>query len=194
MVASNSAEIAQKWRARYQREAAEWSQRPPNWLLTEYADLLPTAGLALDAAAGVGINSIFLAQRGMRVVALDIAETALDLLNRRAYLARLPIATAVCDLSHPWLPPNRFDCIINFNFLERATFATYRHALRPGGTLVFSTFVQPTAQHSSEPFFLRPNELQTAFANFTTRHHSQSSYFHQRSGTTRYVEHLIATK
>lgn len=190
----SSAEIHSKWNRRYTVEGPAWSQRPPNQMLVDHADLLPSTGIALDAAAGVGINSVFLAQRGLHVIALDISETGLSFLKRRAYFDRLSIETAVCDLSQPSLPAECFDLIINFNFLERATFDAYRQALKPGGALVFSTFVQPTPDHPYEPFFLKPDELEMAFHDFHILYSGQGNYFHKRSGTQRFVEHLIARK
>ena len=192
--AINSAETAQRWNKRYQYEGAERVTRAPNRLLTDHANLLPTQGLALDAGAGVGTNSIFLAQRGLHVIALDISETGLQYLNQRRQQQKLPIAPAVSDLAQPWLPADCFDLIINFNFLERATFPFYRRALKQGGVLVFSTFVQPTADDPSKPFFLKSAELITTFYDFTILHHSQNSFFHNRSGTIRHVEHFIAKK
>ncbi|MGB1250373.1 MAG: class I SAM-dependent methyltransferase [Candidatus Promineifilaceae bacterium] len=185
---------AEKWNHRYQTEGTEWLTRPPTPLLLEQADLLPTSGLALDSGAGVGKNSVFLAQRGLHVIALDISETGLSLLKQRADAEQLTISTAVYDLSIPFLPPDRFDLIINFNFLERATLPAFRSALKSGGILVFSTFVQPTTDHPSKSFFLKPNELKTTFAAFDCLHSSQTSYWHGRSGSTRYVEHFIGRK
>lgn len=183
---------ATKWNRRYTNEGAEWATRPPNTLLTEHADLLPNSGLAVDAGCGVGNNSVFLAQHGLAVVSLDVSEVGVRILKQRAH--NLPIYPAVWNLAQPWLPANRFDLIINFNFLERATFPHYRHALKRNGVLVFSTFVQPTPDHPDEPFFLKAGELQAEFGAFETLHSSQTSYFHKRSNSTRYVEHLIARK
>ena len=194
MTRLGSAEISQKWNTRYVKEGAEWTTREPNPLLADNSHLLPTGGLALDAGAGVGNNSLFLAQHGLHVIALDISEIGLQFLNQRRRQQQLPIAPAVCDLSKPWLPANRFEVIINFNFLERALFPFYRRALKLGGLLMFSTFVQPTSNHPDAPFFLKAEELMTTFQDFTVLHNSQSSYFHQRSGTTRYVEHFIGRK
>ena len=191
----DSAEIrSQKWNKRYQVEGADWLLRPPSDLLKHYAKFLPSGGLALDAGAGVGKNSVYLAQRGVRVIALDISEVGLSLLHQRAQQHNLPIAPAVCNLAAPYLPPNTFDLIINFNFLERATLPMFHQSLKRGGVLVFSTFVQPTPDHPSKPFFLKPNELKDTFADFELLHSSQTSYFHKRSQSIRYVEHFIGRK
>ena len=183
-----------KWNRRYTTEGAKWSTREPSFLLADYTNILPRKGIALDAGAGVGKNSIFLAQQGLRVIALDISETGLGFLKRRADTTDLPISPAVWNLAQPHLPAAYFDLVINFNFLERATLPAYRHTLKDNGLIIFSTFVQPTPDHPSQPFFLRPNELRDAFAGFEVLHSSQSSYFHQRSGGVRYVEHFIGRK
>ena len=183
-----------RWNRRYAAEGVEWSTRKPSQLLVDYANLLPRGGLALDAGAGVGKNSIFLAQQGLHVIALDISETGLGFLKRRASTANLPISPAVWNLAQPYLPPAQFNLIINFNFLERATLSVYRSALKEGGLIIFSTFVQPTHKHPSEPFFLQPNELRVAFAGFELLHNSQTSYFHRRSSSVRYIEHFIGRK
>lgn len=191
---SASAEISQRWNHRYQQDGADRSTRRPNQLLLDHADLLPSQGLALDAGAGAGKNSLFLARHGLQVISLDISEIGLQFLNQQRCLHALPIAPAVCNLAQPWLPADYFDLIINFRFLERALFPFYRKALKKGGVLVFSTFVQPTAEHPDKPFFLKSAELTTTFHDFTILHHSQNSFLHNRSGTTRHVENLIARK
>ena len=49
-------------------------------------------GLALDVAAGTGRNAIFLAERGFRVVAIDISSIALEEARRRAEKKSLAIS------------------------------------------------------------------------------------------------------
>ncbi len=185
---------SQKWNTRYAREGAEWTTRPPNRFLVEQQQLLPTSGLALDAGAGVGNNSVFLANHGLHVIALDVSVVGLGFLRHRAVENSLSIDCAAMNLAQPWLPSDTFDVIINFNFLERALFAEYRKALKVGGILLFSTFVQPTPDAPRESFFLKPKELLTAFSEFEVLHSSQNSYFHQRSGTTRWVENFVGRK
>jgi hypothetical protein len=40
------------------------------------------------------------------------------------------------------LMPDRFDVILNFYYLSRLLWDTYRKALKPGGLLFFETFVR----------------------------------------------------
>lgn len=66
------------------------------------------------------------------MVCLDVSEVGLRLAREQARRENLWLETAVYDLSHPWFPPACFDVILNFRFLERATFPMYRRALKPG--------------------------------------------------------------
>lgn len=161
---------AKRWNARYEEEGQERLERPAAKLLRDHAHLLPSHGLALDAASGVAPNGSFLARRGLRVIALDISETALQLALQRAREHRLRLSAAVVDLASLWLPPGHFDVIVNFRFLERATFDVYRQALKSGGFLFFETFVK-TDQDSDHPeYYLDPGELLRAFQNFQILH------------------------
>jgi tellurite methyltransferase len=188
---------AERWNSRYAEEGEEWLERGPRQLLQEHADLLPGHGLALDAAAGVANNGFFLAKRGLRVIALDISETALKLAMQRARSYALPLCAAVYDLASPWLPANHFDVIVNFRFLERATFGIYRNALKPNGVLFFETFVKATAAKSQPDYYLNPGELLAAFQDFEILHweeeEASQSQRHASSGVARLVARKPST-
>ena len=53
-------------------------------VLTENDFLLPSTGMALDLASGLGANAIFLAERGLAVTAWDISSVAIDKLSTYA--------------------------------------------------------------------------------------------------------------
>ncbi|MGH3658066.1 MAG: FAD-dependent oxidoreductase, partial [Micromonosporaceae bacterium] len=63
------------WEERYRSRDAVWSGRPNPQLVAEVADL--PAGRALDVGSGEGADAIWLAERGWRVMAVDISHTAL---------------------------------------------------------------------------------------------------------------------
>lgn len=155
-----------RWDARYAQEQDRWLEHHPRQLLVDYAYLLPDTGLALDAASGVGVNSLFLARRGLHVIALDISEIALRLALRQARSEGLPLSAAVYDLSSPWLPEASFDVILNFHFLERATLPVFRAALKPGGLLFFETFMKVGEEIDQPEYYLDPGELRAAFRDF----------------------------
>jgi len=109
---------------------------------------------------------------------------------QRAQLSGMPVYAAVYDLSLPWFPDTYFDVILNFRFLERATFPVYRRALKAGGLIFFETFVKADQNISNPHYYLEPGELLKAFHDFKILHWQEDV----RQDTTRAVAQLIAQK
>ena len=184
---------AARWNGRYQTNGLDWLQSQPRRMLLDFAYLLPPTGMALDAASGVAVNGLYLAQRGLQVVALDISEIALRLAQKQFRQQSLRLDTAVYDLAHPWLPANYFDVILNFRFLERETFPIYRQALKPGGWLFFETFIKTGDDGPYPHYYLNPGELRTAFADLDIHHWAEQEV--KRNGRLyKFSEQLIAQK
>ena len=131
-----------------------------------------------------------------------MAETAvlvaLRLAQAQARARGLQLATAVYDLAAPSFPPAVFDVILNFRFLERATFAAYREALRPGGLLFFETFVR-AEDATGRRYLLEPGELRAAFrvrlaADFELIWTQEGPSAGPRSGPSRVLVQLVARK
>jgi SAM-dependent methyltransferase len=67
---------AHDWDLRYADSGLVWSAGPNQFVESELADLSP--GRAIDVAAGEGRNSLWLADRGWDVTAVDFSRTGLD--------------------------------------------------------------------------------------------------------------------
>jgi SAM-dependent methyltransferase len=67
---------ARAWDERYAASELVWSATPNQFVAAELADLTP--GRALDLAAGEGRNSLWLADRGWQVTAVDFSLAGLD--------------------------------------------------------------------------------------------------------------------
>lgn len=182
-----------RWNGRYQTDGHYRQQGHASQMLQEFAHLLPQNGVVLDAAAGVGVNALFVAQRGSHVLALDISEVGLRLLRQKAAELNVVVETAVFDLTAPYFPQNCVDVILNFRFLERAAFPAYRQALRPGGLLFFETFVHKEVG-DTPTYLLEPGELHLAFADFEIVHSLETAVRGHRSGKWRDIAQLIARK
>jgi ubiquinone/menaquinone biosynthesis C-methylase UbiE len=77
-----------------------------------YTRVFPRTGRLLDIAAGTGSDAIFLAERGARVVALDVSAGMLSELERRALRRGVAVTTRVAAAEHlDTLPlePESFD-------------------------------------------------------------------------------------
>jgi SAM-dependent methyltransferase len=164
-------EDAQRWNERYAQEFRDSFARPRPFLL-QSAHHLPASGLALDAAMGLGGNAGFLLQRGLRVIGIDLSSVALHQAK-----ARLPGLMAVlANLADFPLPPNSFDVIINFYYLERSLFSTYLQALRPRGILIFETLTieMQTLRPDIDPqYLLQSGELCHAFRNMDIQFYNE---------------------
>ena len=126
-------------------------------------------GKALDIACGKGRNAMYLAQRGFAVTALDISSVALEEGRQRAQQRELPIDWRQCDLEASALVSGDFDLIINFNYLQRSLFQSMRQAVRPGGHVIFETYLidQAAIGHPKNPdYLLQHNELLDSFRGF----------------------------
>jgi tellurite methyltransferase len=127
---------------------ATWEERhrdaPPGDPEPSVAEMLPLLprGIALDVAAGTGRNSIALARAGFRVVATDFSLGGLRTLAEIAGRDRLSISPVVADLEQTFpFQPSTFDVILNVNYLDRELVPYLKSALRPGGALLFDTFL-----------------------------------------------------
>ncbi|MBU2515619.1 methyltransferase domain-containing protein [bacterium] len=124
-----------KWNKRY--SSSRFPQEPSQIVISHYQ--LARVGKALDIAAGNCRNSIFLAEKGFQVDAVDISKTGLELQENKA-----GAITLICqDLDTYRITENSYDLIININFLDRHLFPCIRKGLKPGGTLIFETFMDP---------------------------------------------------
>src|SRR5436190_488696 len=101
-----------RWSEALRDGAHAVARRPPNaHLLAEAADLPP--GLALDAGAGHGAETLWLAARGWRVTAVEFSARALG--HARVSAERLGVDAAQridwieADLATWTPPPDRYD-------------------------------------------------------------------------------------
>jgi 2-polyprenyl-3-methyl-5-hydroxy-6-metoxy-1,4-benzoquinol methylase len=136
---------------------------PARWL-TEHARLLPPDGDALDVACGRGRHALWLAARGYRVRAVDRDAALVHALAEEAARRGLALRADVLDLESDSLSLGReaFDVIVVVHYLHRPLFPLLAGALRPGGTLVYQTFLRQQAlrgKPTNPAFLLEPGEL-----------------------------------
>ena len=158
-----------KWNQRFESEDSFLGERPSPLLVREMERIKRLApGLkALDIACGEGRNSIFLAQHGFTVIGLDISDAGIARGIRRAAAAGVQVEFRQTDLEG-YRICERFDLIINFNFLLRELIPEEVAALTPGGLLLFDTIMEaPHLLVSHNPtYLLGRGELARIFAAY----------------------------
>ena len=143
-----------KWNVRYKKDLGAST---PSSIVKQYWHRA-LRGTALDIACGNGRNSLFLANKGFSVDAVDISTVATNQLADKH-----PGIQVICrDIDTYTIIPNHYDLIIDIRFLDRHLFPMIQQGLKPGGALIFESFIG----QEKEPYCLLENELLHAFKNF----------------------------
>jgi tellurite methyltransferase len=151
---------------------------PPR-LLKTHAYLVSDRNLPgpiLDLASGDCHNANFLALSGLRVVACDRSEKALDRGSRMAARLGVILKTWQVDLEQEGinpLPEDSYGGIIVFYYLHRPLIPCIRKALKEGGILIYETFTvdQPRFGKPRNPsYLLKPGELRQWFEDWRIIH------------------------
>jgi SAM-dependent methyltransferase len=128
------------WEARYATPGYLFGTEPAAFL-ADHAHLLTPGARALAVADGEGRNSVFMAEKGLDVTAMDYAPTALEKAQRLAQERDVEVTFVEADvLAGDWGGPWDLIAAIFIQFAgpeERARlFEKMRAALAPGGTLL----------------------------------------------------------
>jgi len=132
---------SQQWDERYASSEFTWSTQPNQFVAAELAGLPP--GRALDLAAGEGRNTVWLAERGWRVTAVDFSRVGLEK-GRKLSAARGvdedQVTWIVADLNDYQPEPGGFDLVLIAYAqvaadLLAAMLARASSAVAPGGTM-----------------------------------------------------------
>ena len=137
---SDAAAPPSGWEARYATPDYLFG-KAPSAFLADHAHLLTPGATALAVADGEGRNSVFMAETGLRVTALDYAPTAIAKAERLAAERGVTVDFAEADvLSADWGGPYDLVAAIFIQFAgpeDRARlFAKMRASLAPGGLLL----------------------------------------------------------
>ncbi|QYK02085.1 class I SAM-dependent methyltransferase [Shewanella psychrotolerans] len=144
-------------------------------LLTNHLDLLNinSNSQVLDLACGSGRNGLWLAELGANVTFVDRDLSALSDTPTHCHTVEFNLETGQT------LPlAQQFDIIIVFNYLHRPIFESLKQMLKPGGFLVYETFITTQAEYGrpkNPDFLLRDNELLDEFNDFAALHYFQGN-------------------
>lgn len=156
---------------------------PPDPLLFEYTPpILDTSAehRALDVAAGVGQNGLWLAAQGYLVDMVDVSRIAL--LRAQDEMGRRQIRSVnlyQADLDTYEFQPNTYELICVFRYLKRDMIPHLRSCVRPGGRILYETFnirYLDIVPGFNPAFLLEIGELAGYFADWKILHNIDGKY------------------
>lgn len=172
-------QLAQTGQLEVSAQSKQWWQAAP--LLQRFvAEIMPQhqiqASEGLDLACGAGRDLIYLAQRGWQMTGVDWSEDSIARVQQLALSQNLTINTLLRDLETdaqplPEFKPASFGLICVARYLHRPLFPLIRELLKPGGVIIYQTFMQgcentAIGRPRNPKFLLAPNELAEQFQGF----------------------------
>jgi tellurite methyltransferase len=109
------------WEKEYAKKGFYWGLKP-SLILVEFLPKIPK-GKALDIGAGEGRNSLFLAQHGFKVKAIDLVPQGLEKCKILAKKHNLPITIQVINVKKFIFKPDEYSLIISIatiSFLKKS--------------------------------------------------------------------------
>lgn len=170
-------------------QEAIWSQRyrdagddylfgvAPNRFLEAHRHLFDTGVTALSVADGEGRNSVWLAEQGLAVTALEISPVALEKARRLARGRGVAVDFTQTDIMAMDWPAAEFDFVVGI-FIQfvgpedrEILFTRLRQAVKPGGLLLLHGYTPKQLEYrtggpSAVDNLYTEAMLRTAFADF----------------------------
>ncbi len=149
-------------------------------------------GTGLDIACGTGRHTLYLAELGFAVDAVDYSDYALEQIPEDPKIKKIE-----ADLDDYRIVAGRYDLIINCNYLDRRMYGQIVDALKEGGVLIFETFLDARGEGYHQPsnpdFVLRRNELPEVFSMLEQIHYDEREDVNLRGERVR-VASFVARK
>ncbi len=165
-----------RWETRYSAPDYIFGKEP-NYFLARCKPLLPASGRVLAVADGEGRNSVWLAELGLDVHAIDFSPSAQDKARALARERGVNVIFELADV-HNWAYPEAAYDVVCEIFTQFSTpgeralkWAGMRKALKPGGLLIILGYTPKQLAYGTggpkqiDKFYTRPL-LKEAFAGF----------------------------
>ena len=154
-----------KWNRKYQEHPTLLETRPPSPLLEKFFSYAP-GHQAIDLACGSGRHTLFLAQNGFHVDAVDISSVALKRLKQRT--KDFNVTLYEVDLENFTPQKDKYDLAIMTNYLDRELIDRTTKILKPNALFILETYMEHPENEkkdSNPDFLLQEKELLKLFSN-----------------------------
>ena len=186
------------WEHRYGSGGGPQTEEPHPWLVW-HSWRLPLHGRALDAACGMGRDTIFLAKRGLYVHGVDFSATALHRARERVWLSGLEtrVSLILADLTRFAFPRAYYDVVIVFSYWEPRILQDLRATVKPGGFIIYETFNiwwkrrRPDIQ---DRFLVKPGEMYNWLKDWHVLAYRETGSEGYRGEHFRAVSSIVARK
>lgn len=163
------------WDERYSRGKPNDQPHP---LVVEFVAKF-TPGRALDVACGVGRHSVYLAERGWQVTAVDSSKVAIEILSQTTAEKHFPVDAHLADLElgEFAIEPNTYDLIVNCCYLQRDLFPAIKAGVKVGGCVLAVIAMaddDPAVKPMNPAFLLQLGELRAQFDDWELLHDSET--------------------
>lgn len=161
---SNEGDERERWNHKYRDAPTTGRSSPDPFLVHAFSEymqpLYPEGGRALDLAGGAGRHAVWLAKQGWEVTLIDISEAGVEQARQIAGPLASHIDFVVGDVNefkasqtHATLShladsnvTHGFEAVMVFFYLERKIFPELLQAIRPGGLLIYKTYMSMEAK------------------------------------------------
>lgn len=151
-------EDKERWNIRHVKKPMKTTPAPILKKFIEHVNV----GAAIDVACGTGRNTHFLEELGFKIDAVDLSDYALSQIKKTPNITKIEV-----DLDTYNFEKNRYDLVINCNYLNRRLMAQMSDSLKDGGVIIFETFIvaheKPENGSMNPDYLLKENELQETF-------------------------------
>lgn len=142
------------WNDRYKAPGYLFGTDPAAFLRRESGRLV-AGQTALCVADGEGRNSVFLAERGLRVTAMDASDVAVDKARALADTKGVTVDFHVADIATWDWDARQYDVVVGIFFqfaappLRDEIFAGMVRSLAPGGLLLLHGYTHAQLEHNT---------------------------------------------
>ena len=157
----------------YKKNKNVWGDQPNKWLEMIWQDVDP-GSFVLDLGCGQGRDSVFLAKKNFKIIAVDSAQTGIDDLYKSIDENNLDNIQAICQKVEDFEIEKDKYSIINarnvFQFLDKndvlKIITNIKSNLKPDGFVVINGFTISEPLFKKGNGFFDPNELSKLFSDF----------------------------